>query len=209
MRIEIAMNLRQIVLITCLTANLALGVSLTGCTIATPPAPSANPSTVTPVATNNASTVNPSEPTAMPLPTLPENRRPRAVETPITITITETRVPAKDAQRIALVFQWHGGIAGRNDMWTIYQSGLVRSNKGIDQNVGSEVVQKLLADIEALGYFDLNEQYRANCADCFEYSILAYKGDNKKAVRAMDDGSLPESLMKVVAAIREVVAPTI
>ncbi len=217
MKIEISMNLRQIVLITCLTANLALGVSLTGCTLATPPARSANPSTVTPVAANNASTDNPSdnasnnlsEPTAMSLPTLPEDRRPRAVETPITITITETRVPAKDAQRIALVFQWHGGIAGRNDMWTIYQSGLVRSNKGIDQNVGPEVVQKLLADIEALGYFDLNEQYRANCADCFEYSILAYKGDNKKAVRAMDDGSLPESLMKVVAAIREVVAPTI
>lgn len=206
MRIEIAMNLRQIVLITCLTANLALGVSLTGCTIATPPAPSANPSTVTPVAANNASTI---EPTAMPLPTLPESRGPRAVETPLTVTITETRVPAQNAQRIALVFQWRGGIAGRNDMWTIYQNGLVRSNKGIDQNVGPEVVQKLLADIEVLGYFDLNEQYQANCADCFEYSILAYTGDNRKAVRAMDDGSLPESLMKVVAAIREVVAPTI
>jgi hypothetical protein len=205
------MNLRQIVLITCLAANLALGVSLTGCTIATPPAKQATP---TPVAAGNASTSKPSEPTPMPLPTLPENRRPRAIETPITVTITETHVPAKDAQRIALVFQWRGGFAGRNDLWTIYQNGLVRSNKGVDQNVGAEAVQKLLADIEALGYFELNEKYEnKGCADCFEYSILTYQNNKgqlqKKAVFAVEDGTLPESLTKVIAAIHEVVAPTI
>ena len=40
-------------------------------------------------------------------------------------------------------------------------------------------------------------------------SILAYREDDKKAVLAVDDGKLPESLTKIVALIREVVAPTI
>ena len=53
-------------------------------------------------------------------------------------------------------------------MWTIYAGGQIRSNKGIDQNVGPEVVQKLLADIDALGYFALDEKYESpGCADCF------------------------------------------
>ena len=200
-------NLRQIVLITCLTANVALGASLTGCTLATPPAPPANLATATPADANTPNTI---ESTAMPLPTLPESRGPRAVETPITAIITQTRLPAQNAQRIALVFQWRGGVAGRNDMWTIYEGGQIRSNKGIDQNVGPEVVQKLLADIDALGYFALDEKYESpGCADCFRYSILAYREDDKKAVLAVDDGKLPESLTKIVALIREVVAPTI
>ena len=199
------MNLRQIGLTTCLFAIFILGVTLNGCTLATPPAKQTTSDT------SNAPTI---ETTAMPLPTLPENRQPRALETPLTLIITETRVPAKEAQRIALVFQWRGGIAGRNDMWTIYENGLVRSNKGIDQNIGAEVVQKLLSDIDGLGYFALNEKYGSpGCADCFEYSILAYKDANgqpqKKAVFSVEDGKLPESLSKIIAAIREVVAPTI
>jgi hypothetical protein len=146
----------------------------------------------------------------MPLPTLPKSRQPRAIETPLTVPVTQTRMPAQNAQRIALVFQWRGGFVGRNDLWTIFQDGLVRSNKGVDVNVGPEVVQKLMADLESLGYFALDEKYESpGCADCFEYSILAYKGEAGKAVFGVDDGKLPESLMKIVAVIREVVAPTI
>jgi hypothetical protein len=120
-------------------------------------------------------------------------------------------MPAKDMQSIAVVFQWRGGFAPRNDLWTVYQNGLVRSNKGIEQNIGPHAVQKLLADLEALGYFVLDEKYDSPaCADCFEYSILAYRGsDQPKAVFAVDDGKLPESLTKIVAVIREAVAPTI
>jgi hypothetical protein len=206
------MKVRQLVKPIVLTSSMCvcLALGLMGCAVATPPARPITPTAVTSTTTK----IPQQEPTPMPLPTLPtlpSTRQPRALETPITVAITETRMPAKDMQSIAVVFQWRGGFAPRNDLWTVFQNGLVRSNKGIEQNIGPQAVQKLLADLEALGYFALDEKYDSPaCADCFEYSILVYRGsDQPKAVFAVDDGKLPESLTKIVAVIREAVAPTI
>ena len=134
------MNLRQILLTICLTASLGL----TGCSLAAPAR--------VPTAPTLAATATTISPTVMPLPTLPQGRQPRAIETPVTINITTTREPVR-AERIVLVFQWRGGIAGRNDMWTIYQNGLVSSNKGTDQHIDPQIVQTLLTQLESLGYY--------------------------------------------------------
>ena len=132
----------QILLTICLTTSLGLA----GCNLSSPPRAPAD-SSATPA---SIATIPSTPSTAMPLPTLPAGRQPLAVETPVTITITTTREPAR-AERIALVFQLRGGFAGKNDMWTIYQSGLIRSNKGTDQHVDPQIVQTLLTEIDKLG----------------------------------------------------------
>ena len=144
----------------------------------------------------------------MTLPTLPAGRAPRQVETPISIEITTTRQPVTTGQPPSLVFQWRGGFAGRNDLWTIYAGGLIRNNKDQQFEVPPETITNLMQQLDTLGFYDLQDRYEAACDDCFEYTIYAYKGGERKTVYAIDNGALPEPLMKAMQAIKDVVVPT-
>ncbi len=181
-------------------AALVLMTVTNACTV-TPPS-AVNPPTPT-QATAEAATPDP-----VPLPALPPGRAPRQIETPISVEITTTRAPAKTVQPPTLVFQWRGGFVGRNDLWTIYANGQIRNNKDQLFVVPPETVTALMQQLDSLGFYDFQDRYEAACNDCFEYTIYAYKNGERKAVYAIDNGSLPAPLMQAVKAIQDIVAPT-
>ena len=129
-----------------LIGALAFILSTSACNV-TPPSAANSPAATQPATTSPAV-----ESTAMPLPTLPAGRTPRQVETPITVVMTTTHEPIKMGQQPALVFQWRGGLVGRNDLWTIYASGTIRNNKDQEFTVSPESVTALMDQLEKLGF---------------------------------------------------------
>ena len=218
------MKLRRISARTsvCAATLFLMSALVSACSVTPPSAvnPPATTSAATPAATSVSTTapVETSEagastavPTsdAMALPTLPPGRTPRQLETPITLPMTATRQPAATGQLPVLVFQWRGGIAGRNDLWSIYAGGTIRNNRDQQIIVAPETVTNLMRQLEQLGFYDLQDRYEpaGTCNDCFEYTIYAYRNGERKAIFAIDDGKLPEPLSQAVRAIQAVVLP--
>lgn len=214
------MNLSQIRKLVTGAAGAALVLGMAACgasgarTQSTKPDTNANTSTPTTMHTDTNSNTPAGDPSATapalpPLPTLPAGRRPQMLETPLVVEGGATREAApKVNSPTAVVFQWGGGAVGRNDLWTIFRSGRIQTNKGHEYFIEPQAVDALVDQLDQLGYFQLAELYETKCADCFEYKILVYKGETKKAVYAVDAGNLPAALNQSIAAIREVVLPT-
>ncbi len=101
----------------------------------------------------------------------------------------------------AIVFHRSGGIAGVDEQWTVYRDGRVVANDGRAWQITAEQVEQLLADIEALGFFQLDNDFTPfdTCCDRFTYSLTVHNDDMVKTVTTIDDAAnTPDALWNVL-----------
>lgn len=103
-----------------------------------------------------------------------------------------------------IVFHRTGGVAGVDDLWSIYPDGRVVSSKGEEQTIQAEQVTALLAAIEALGFFDMKDSYGrlSQCKDCFTYELTVSSGGKVKSITTVENASdAPPELGQVLEKI--------
>lgn len=121
--------------------------------------------------------------------------------------VDETAPPRGEAGEPVIVFRRGGGLAGRSDEWMIYADGTVVSAEGSRQAVAPAEVEALLAGLDGLGFFEMQEAYgqESQCADCYRYEITAVHNGQKKTVTTIDAASdAPPELAQVIDQIQKV-----
>jgi hypothetical protein len=96
-----------------------------------------------------------------------------------------------------------GGFAGLSERWTVTREGQVISETGEEHSASPEQVEALAAELEALGFFELEDSYTPSgaCNDCFNYTITVSRGEQVKTVAFVDSGEAPDRLYEVIARI--------
>ena len=150
---------------------------------------------------STAEIVTPAPATATPIPAptvATTTAQPLALATPAKGIPNDAPVEALP-ENVVLTLRREGGFAGRRDLWTVFKTGRIETNKGETQQIGEDAVATLLKDLETAGIFDLKDDYRnPNCADCFEYTLTVAHGETVKTIRANDAGEMPPSLTKII-----------
>jgi hypothetical protein len=132
---------------------------------------------------------------------------PQVTQAPGTAVLEATAPGRTEAAKPVVIFSRGGGIAGVSDMWTIYADGTVVSADGTREAVAPAEVEALLAGLEGLGFFEMQDAYgRDNqCADCFQYSITVVRDGVEKTVTTIDAASdAPQELGQAIELIRKV-----
>ena len=135
---------------------------------------------------------------------------PPTTETPaVTEEVSsETTGRAEDA---VIIYRRSGGLAGVFERWTVYPDGLIVSDEGNELRVQAEEVSTLLAEIEALGFFEMSHSYGPlnACCDRFTHQVTVRSGDSVKTVRTIDAApDTPPELWRVIEQIRRLVSDT-
>ena len=93
-----------------------------------------------------------------------------------------------------IIYERSGGFAGISEMWTIFPDGRVVSADGEEFTVPADEVAALLAAIEALGFFDMNNPsgLPSTCADCFVHQITVNSGERMNSITIQGRISDPE-----------------
>ena len=132
---------------------------------------------------------------------------PAATETPAptaTLAATATTPPKSEVPAEAvIVYKRSGGIAGLDEMWTIFPDGNVTfaahaQGEGPEMmyQVDAAEVTDLLDNLETLGFFTLTGNYKPldTCCDRITYEIEARSGDLINHVVTLDaaPGTPPE-----------------
>ena len=128
-------------------------------------------------------------------------QQPAATASPAPGTVKEAKggMTIKGGADAIITFRRQGGLAGGEEMWTVNASGAVQSGKGAQGTMAADDLKKLMAEIEADGFFNLQDNYKnAKCNDCYEYQITVNNNGKLKSVTATDDGHLPPELTNVL-----------
>jgi hypothetical protein len=94
-----------------------------------------------------------------------------------------------------------GGIAGKTVRTVVYANGALHINDAGTAQLGADAAQKLVADLDAAGFFTLQESYRSRCNDCFEYRITVHSPKQTKTISYVQDGQMPEEVAKVTTVL--------
>ena len=80
-----------------------------------------------------------------------------------------------------IILKRSGGFAGLEDQWTIYADGTVEGAATTENPLSTEHIAQILADAEAGGFFDLNNQYidEGHCCDFFNYEVTLNLPDGR------------------------------
>ena len=173
---------------------------LTACEPAATPETVPTPLPATPTTDTSQTTFDsPLPPEATPMP-------PRAEpSTPVESEGTGKRVAIGDA---VITYQRSGGFAGVHEQWTIYPDGRITASDGREWQVAPERVEQLLADIEALGFFEMSGRYMPlnTCCDRFTYEITVRSGDKVHTATTIDAApNTPAELWRVIDEISRLV----
>lgn len=129
---------------------------------------------------------------------------------PDTAAPGETALPGGTAgSEPVIILKRGGGLAGVSDQWTIYADGRIVAGDQTEQQVTPDQVSLLLAGIEALGFFDLEDSYGrgSTCNDCFTYELTVRSGQQVKTVTAVDGAAdTPADLLQIVEMITGLVS---
>lgn len=105
----------------------------------------------------------------------------------------------KNLDQAYIELEFSGGITGQSQKWTIYPDGRILTAAG-ENTFPSAQFETLLTEIEASGFYDLEDRYRPDgaCNDCIEYTITVHDGEKVKTVSGVDaGGNLPTSFWDV------------
>jgi len=114
--------------------------------------------------------------------------------------------PTPDQGAPVIVMERSGGIAGIHNKWTIYANGQVVMAGQVVRTLTADQVNSTLADIQKLGFFELQADYskNSNCMDCFLDNVTINSGGNSKTVTAVEgDTRTPAEFLKVIEAINK------
>lgn len=80
-----------------------------------------------------------------------------------------------------IILKRSGGFAGLEDQWNIYADGSVEGAPTTENPLSTEHIAKILADAEAGGFFDLNDEYidENHCCDFFNYEVTLNLPDGR------------------------------
>jgi len=109
----------------------------------------------------------------------------------------------------AVIFQRSGGFAGLSEGWAIYPDGRVTASDGREWQASPERVERLLADIEALGFFEMRDRYMPlnTCCDRFTYEVTIRRGDKLNQVTTLDAApDTPPELWQILDTVSSFVA---
>ncbi len=164
------------------------------------------------------------EPTATDVPTItPEPEPTETAEPTATATVEpQSEPPQEEApsdyqgslpegyelpEGAVIVFTKTGGFAGLNNAWVFYEDGRVTLN-GIDQEqLAPERIDKLVNDLDALGFFGTNHSTKPGefCCDFFDYTLAAQTADRQNFVSFSDGNlNLPTNLLEALVLMREI-----
>lgn len=122
---------------------------------------------------------------------------------------TATPTPGRRASGAVITLARSGGIAGVSEQWTIYADGRILGPAGAAAQVPEAEVNRLLAEIEAAGFFDWATPARlpSGCADCFTYSLLVTFEGQAKELRLVDgQPDAPEGAWTILERIQALLA---
>jgi hypothetical protein len=108
---------------------------------------------------------------------------------------------------VVIIFHRGGGFAGVNEQWTIYRDGRITANDGREWQITADQVEQLLIDIEALGFFELNDTYMPldTCCDRFTYEVTVHKDNKANTVTTIDAApNVPPELQQIITEINRV-----
>ncbi len=109
----------------------------------------------------------------------------------------------------AIIYKRSGGFAGVHEQWTVYPDGRIVAGDGRQWRVTPEQVEQLLAEIEALGFFEMSGRYMPlnMCCDRFAYEITVRRGDTVKTITTIDAApDTPPELWRVIDEINRLVS---
>ena len=136
---------------------------------------------------------------------------------PAAVVSESTATPVGSGVETAIVFEKGGGITGSQEKWTVYADGSITREDAPDAgpvimgSVTAQQVNDLLAGLEALGFFQMQDRFGAddNCADCFQYTATVTKGGVTKSVSTHDAASdAPPEVGQALALIQTLLATT-
>jgi hypothetical protein len=93
-----------------------------------------------------------------------------------------------DPADAAIVYRRSGGLAGITEEWIVYPDGRVTGPEGPQWQLGAQRLEQILADAEALGFFDMESRYVPDnvCCDRFTYELIIRQGDQVNRVTTVD-----------------------
>ncbi len=109
--------------------------------------------------------------------------------------------PASAVEQPILIYQRSGGFAGLSEQWRVYADGRVLAGAGREWQVTPDQVEQLLNELEALGFFDLNDKYiSANtCCDRATFELTVRRGETIKKVAALESTpNTPAALWQIL-----------
>ena len=107
-----------------------------------------------------------------------------------------------------ITFTRTGGIAGISEIWSVYADGRVLGAAAEQGSIPVSEVGQLLAEIEAVGFFDWPARPRSleSCADCFTYSLtVEYQGKSNRITLVDGESGAPEEAWAIFARILEII----
>ena len=128
----------------------------------------------------------------------------QSTETPLPVPEQESKSSAESEdleEDVVLVYKRSGGFAGLDEEFTIYANGRITSKDGREWWVEPEQVDLLLAELEQMGFFDLQPSYlpKNPCCDLFFYELSVYSGDQVWTVHTVDGApGAPDSLWEML-----------
>ena len=107
------------------------------------------------------------------------------------------------ADGAVIVYERSGGLKGigpPETEWRFYADGRILTSDGRTWQKSPAEIQRLLADLEANGFFDLGQKYMPAdaCCDRFTYTITAGNGRQVQQVITMDGTDMPDNLARVL-----------
>ncbi len=116
------------------------------------------------------------------------------------------------AQQISVTYHRSGGLAGRDDTWTISADGTVShqgQTTGTPQQLTPAQMAELAAAIRAANFMSLEDSYvpQDTCCDRYQYEITVTIGGHPKTVRTIDASpTAPAELTGLVDTLNRLVA---
>ncbi|MDD5467896.1 MAG: hypothetical protein PHS96_08815 [Anaerolineales bacterium] len=110
--------------------------------------------------------------------------------------VSETTTPLEGM----IIYKRSGGFSGKAEQWTIYSNGMVTSSKGDAFQLSPGEVNSLLTEIEASGFFELEDAYGRFplCPDCTLSEITVSMGNKTKTIVSSSGAIKPEELTLVL-----------
>jgi hypothetical protein len=107
-----------------------------------------------------------------------------------------------------LVYHRSGGIAGIDEVWTVYADGSITNTSGALWQAPQEQVEALLQTIDGLGFFDMDASYLPKdvCCDRFSYELsVQYEGQAHQVVTMDGTETTPEAFWKILDEVQRFV----
>lgn len=148
-------------------------------------------------------------PAVVPATPSPRSNSPLASPPPTTVPPALDEESGKDTAGkpggAVIVYERSGGLAGVSDRRAVYPDGRIVSSEGQERWGTEQEVAELLDEVEALGFFEMQDAYGPlnACCDRFIYQITILRGDKAKTVRVVEaEPDIPQEFWRVAELIQ-------